>query len=144
MDITVYVECWPIFHILINRKWKYAFDFYSFHTVFPKSPMFQWRIQIPVRIKQDPECSVVLNKIISAGTLCPFSTKIMSPTLSSELAIDTCPLLVNLQYLDEFQGNLLRSIDKFSIWLDLWYSLINMRQFQILFNWPKTWPRIVC
>ena len=59
--------------------------------------MFQWRIQIPVRIKQDPECSVVLNKIISAGTLCPFSTKIMSPTLSSELAIDTCPLLVNLQ-----------------------------------------------
>ena len=76
--------------------------------------MFQWRIQIPVRIKQDPECSVVLNKIISAGTLCPFSTKIMSPTLSSELAIDTCPLLVNLQYLDEFQGNLLRGIDKCS------------------------------
>ena len=38
----------------------------------------------------------------------------MSPTLSSELAIDTCPLLVNLQYLDEFQGNLLRGIDKCS------------------------------
>ena len=71
-------------------------------------PMFQWRIQIPVRIKQDPECSVVLNKIISAGTLCPFSTKIMSPTLSSELAIDTCPLLVNLQYLDEFQGKFIK------------------------------------
>ena len=36
----------------------------------------------------------------------------MSPTLSSELAIDTCPLLVNLQYLGEFQDNLLRGIDK--------------------------------
>ena len=113
LDITVYVECWPNFYILIHKKWKYAFAFHSFHTVFQiERNMFQWRIQIPVRIKQDPECSVVLNKIISAGTLCPFSTKIMSPTLSSELAIDTCPLLVNLQYLDEFQGNLLRGIDK--------------------------------
>ena len=25
-----------------------------------------------------------------------------------------------------------------------WYSLMNMRQLRILFNWAKTWHRIVC
>ena len=55
----------------------------------------------------------------------------MSPTLSSELAIDTCPLLVNLQYLDEFQGNLLWGIDKFFV---LAWSVVQLNIYETVPN----------